>query len=113
MHIAHDGDYNYISIGKKRIKIWTKKSLCTRLQKSLSYDWIHPERAHSFPLRKYYVQLEWQKKERTVVGIEREKLTSINEVIEQINAANLIMSLKNSACVGSPKITTVLIEGLF
>ncbi len=104
-------DYNYISIGIKRIKIWIKKSLCTRLQKSLSFDWIRPERAYTFPLQKYYVQLEWQKKKRTVFGIEREKLTSLTEVIEQINGAN--RSLMNSADVRPPKITTVLIEGLF
>ncbi len=56
----------------------------TRLQKSLSHDWIDPSKAHVFPLRKYYVQLEWNKKIRNAMGCELVTLTSIHELVREV-----------------------------
>ncbi len=70
--------------GLQNIRQWTQISLKTRLHKSLSHDWIHEKSSHKFPLRKYYVQLEWEKKERTAMGSETVTLTSIHELIKQL-----------------------------
>ncbi len=70
--------------GLRKIQEWTQKSLKTRLQKSLSHDWIHGNKSVKFPLRKYYVQLEWEKKERTAMGSKTVTLTSIHELIKQL-----------------------------
>ena len=72
------------SSGHQKIQEWTQISLKKRLQKSLSHDWIHEKSSHKFPLRKYYVQLEWEKKERTAMGSKKVTLTSIHELIKQL-----------------------------
>ncbi len=108
----------FLFTGLDKIKNLTRQSLNTRLQKSLSLDWIHPDRAHTFSLCTYYVQLEWQKKERKVFGVERTKLTSIHEAIEQINEKKLSKGLEDSysrqtRSSGSSRVAIVLIEGWF
>ena len=70
--------------GLRKIQEWIQKSLKIRLQKSLSHDWIHESKSVKFPLRKYYVQLEWEKKERTAMGSKTVTLTSIHDLIEQL-----------------------------
>ena len=61
----------------------TKASLKRRLQKSLSNDWIPETRAHAFPLRDYYVQLNWSRKLRTAMETESETFTSLQELIKE------------------------------
>ena len=70
--------------GLKKLEDWTKQSLKRRLQKSLSNDWIKESSSHKFPLRQFYVQLEWEKKIRKAMGSEREVLTSIHDFLQQI-----------------------------
>ena len=70
--------------GLEKIQDWIKDSLKRRLNKSLSHDWIPEKRAHKFPLRQYYVQLEWKKKVRTAMGSETITLTSLNDLIKQL-----------------------------
>ncbi len=70
--------------GLQKIQEWTQKSLKTRLQKSLSHDWIHESKSVKFPLREYYVQLEWEQKKRTAMGSKTVTLTSIHELIKQL-----------------------------
>ena len=103
-------DKNAYFSGCMKIQRWLKDSLITRLQKSLSCDWIHESRAHKFPLRTYYVQLEWQKKTRQALAIKRETLTSIHELISQISANNSIRTVRSSQ---HRRISSVLIEGIF
>ena len=86
--------------GLQNIRQWTQISLKKRLQKSLSHDWIHEKSSHKFPLRKYYVQLEWEKKERTAMGSETVTLTSIHDLIKQLQQAGARASqLSNSSSV--------------
>ncbi len=70
--------------GLQKIQEWTQKSLKTRLQKSLSHDWIHENKSVKFPLRQYYVQLEWKQKIRTAMGSKTVTLTSIHDLIKQL-----------------------------
>ncbi len=70
----------------KRIQDWNKDSLKRRLQKSLAHDWIPESRAHVFPLRKYYVQLEWRKKIREAMRTKTGTLTSIHELIQEMQS---------------------------
>ena len=71
-------------IGLQKIKAWTQEALKTRLRKSLSHDWIHETTSHKFPLREYYVQLEWEKKIRTAIGSKTVTLTSIYELTKHL-----------------------------
>ena len=70
--------------GLRKIQEWTQKSLKTRLQKSLSHDWIHESKSVKFPLRQYYVQLEWTQKIITAMGSKTVTLTSIHDLIKQL-----------------------------
>ena len=48
-----------------------------------------PERtARKFPLREYYVQLEWKKKIRTVMGNKTVTLTSIHDLIKHLTLSD-------------------------
>ncbi len=78
---------NKIFSGLQKIHDCLQQSLKTRLQKSLSHDWIPDSRAHKFYLRQYYVQLEWKKKIRTAFGSRTEILTSIHDLIKQLTSA--------------------------
>ena len=72
---------------------WIQESLRRRLHKSLSCDWIHPERAHHFSLREFYVQLDWEKNIRHALKIEKVTLTSIHELIKQVLSSSTISSV--------------------
>ncbi len=93
----------------RKIREWTQQSLKTRLNKSLTHDWIPEKRAHKFPLRQYYVQLEWEKKERTVMETKRITLTSLHDLIKQIK---LKKSPEEAANVHSNHVSSVLVEGM-
>ncbi len=73
--------------GIVKIKGWTKESLKRRLQKSLSHDWIHEKASHKFPLRQYYVQLEWKKKTRRATKSNIVTLTSIHDLVKQLTVS--------------------------
>ncbi len=75
-------------VGLQRIQDWTKQSLIKRLKKSLSHDWIHEKTSHKFPLRKYYVQLEWKQKSRTAMGSENVTFTSIYDLLKELKSSN-------------------------
>ena len=74
--------------GVKEIQECTKESLKRRLQNSLSHDWIAESRAHAFPLKGYYVQLNWSRKIRKAMGTETVTLTSLHELIKEKMKAN-------------------------
>ncbi len=83
-----------------KIKDWTQKSLKNRLRMNLSHDWIHEDKSHKFPLREYYVQLEWKKKIRTAMGRESVTLTSIYDLIKHLTSPD-----------SNADISSVIIEG--
>ncbi len=98
--------------GLHKIQNWTKQSLITRLKKSLSHDWIHESVSHKFPLREYYVQLEWEKKSRTAMGSNTEVLTSIHELIKQLTLSDSdAESLSAGAHLPKCDHPSVIIEG--
>ncbi len=66
-----------------KIEDYTKTSLKRRLKKSLSHDWIPESRAHTFPLRNFYVQVNWSKKVRKAMREEKVTLTSLHELIKE------------------------------
>ena len=93
-----------------KIKEWTKQSLKRRLNKSLSHDWIAERSAHKFPLRKYYVQLEWKQKVRTAMGSETRTLTSLHDLIKEIGIDTCDKS--REATANHPNdATIVIVEG--
>ncbi len=75
---------DWIFSGIVKIKDWTQLSLRKRLQKSLSHDWIHEKTSHKFPLRQYYVQLEWKRKKRTAMRTKIVTLSSLYDLIREI-----------------------------
>ena len=70
------------------MQLWLRESLKRRLHKSLACDWMRPETEKHFPLREFYVQLEWQKKVRHALSTEKVTLHSIHELIEQMTEQN-------------------------
>ncbi len=90
--------------GLMKIKEWTQKSLKIRLQKSLSHDWIHENKSIKFPLRDYYVQLEWKQKKSTPRGSETVTLTSIYNLIKQLQQSGAGASQMSDS-------SSVIIEG--
>ncbi len=60
-------------------------SLKKRLKNFMSYDWQHEDSSYHFPLKKYYVQLEWTRKIRTPVGTRRRSVASIHDLIKSVH----------------------------
>ena len=87
-----------------KLQDWTRQSL----QKSLSNDWIHESSSHKFPLRQFYVQLEWKKKLRKAMVAEKVDITSIHEVIKQIKPVTHVPEEKSHQTEDA---SSVLIEG--
>ncbi len=63
---------------------WTKRSLETRLKKSLAHDWIPEKDAHRYPLREYYVELQWTRTIRKGMKRETVTLTSLPDLIKKM-----------------------------
>ena len=89
--------------GLNEIQNWNKESLKRRLHKSLSCDWMRT--AHQFPLRKFYVELEWQRKVREALWTERIRLDSLHDLI------NLMTSSDDQTTSDQQRITSVIVEG--
>ncbi len=97
-----------VLLGLQEIKDWTKRSLETRLKKSLSCDWMPKSQAKKFPLRQYYVQLELCREIWGPFCDEKETLLGIHDLIEYIDAVN-----KGERCsaTGTTSVSNVLIQG--
>ncbi len=63
------------------IKRLTKQSLRKRLSEFLSQDWLQEDKAHHFPLQKYYVQLEWVEKVKKATSIDLKNMSGLDELI--------------------------------
>ncbi len=77
----------YFQIGVIKIQQWLRESLERRLHKSLACDWMPIHNVHQFPLRQFYVQLEWERKVHLALRTERVTLTSIHDLIQQMTKA--------------------------
>ncbi len=97
--------------GLEKIRDWTKQSLKRRLHKSLSHDWIHEKISHKFPLREYYVQLEWKKKIRTALGSNTVTLTSIHDFIKQLTMEDSVEGAPGGTDSKRQMVNSVMIEG--
>ena len=95
----------------QQIQDWIKLSLKRRLNKSLSHDWIPERSAHKFPLRKYYVQLEWKQKTRTAMGSETRTLTSLHDLVRQMTSETCNTSQGAAAKQHSDDAPSVIVEG--
>ena len=62
------------------IQRWNKESLIFRCRNSLSHDWLPEERARSFSLRGYYVNLNWLKIIKHVMSDERVPMRRIHDI---------------------------------
>ncbi len=103
--------HGLIFVGITKVQEWIKESLRKRLQKSLSHDWIHEKTSHKFPLRQYYVELQWNKKIRTAMGSQNVTLTSIHELIKQLGVGRQDQAKQSAATSHKTNHTSVLIEG--
>ncbi len=98
--------------GLNKIQDWTKESLKRRLKKSLSNDWMPQQSAHKFPLREYYVQLEWKQKIRRAMRSETITLTSLHDLIKQLGIATRNDKTQGSKAYSKNKNPpSVIIEG--
>ncbi len=97
--------------GLKKIQGWIIQSLKRRLNKSLSHDWIPEKSSHKFPLRKYYVQLEWKQKVRTAMGSESVVLTSLHDFIKQIGGGTCDMNQQAEVMHHQYDGLSVIVEG--
>ena len=64
----------------------TRDSLKWNLKNALSHDWIPRDRAKTFPLKDFYVELKWT---RTVKGAIRNTKTTIGKIHEMFNFKKL------------------------
>ena len=61
----------------------------------MSNDWLPPNKAHKFPVDKFYVDLKWAKMLKKALTTVEEDLTSIYDVV----------------AVAAPGGTNILVEG--
>ena len=66
----------YLLIGMRDIQTYTKESLRRRLRNYLSNDWLPVNKSKSFPLKRFYVELNWTK---TIKGL-RDRQESMNKI---------------------------------
>ena len=85
----------YSLLGMRDIQTYTKESLRRRLRNYLSNDWLPVNKAKSFPLKRFYVELNWTK---TIKGL--------RDTQEPMNRIHDIFTLN----IGSSAVT-VLVRG--
>ena len=66
-------------LGMRDIQTYTKESLRRRLRNYLSNDWLPVNKAKSFPLKRFYVELNWTK---TIKGLRdtQEPMNRIHDI---------------------------------
>ena len=60
----------------------------------MSNDWISPDKAHRFPVDKFYVDLRWTKMVKEALRTVKESMTSIYDVLGVIRpqAVNILIT---------------------
>ena len=65
-----------------KIQKMTKQAVETNWKQSMSYDWIHPRKAHTFNLMDYYTHLKWAKITKTALEVKKESMKNIFEILD-------------------------------
>ena len=76
-----------------------KDSLDRTWKNSLSHDWIPVEKAKTFPLRDFYVELRWVRIMKRAINNFQQELASIYEIFDIEDTTN------------KPKATNILVTG--
>ena len=76
----------------------TRDSLERNFKNALSHDWIPHDRAKTFPLKDFYVNLEWRRKVKGAIRNTKTRIGSLHEML-------------NSTMPGKKKIN-ILVEGI-
>ena len=87
--------YYFLLSGMRDIQAYTRESLRRRLRNYLSNDWLPVNKSKSFPLKRFYVELNWTK---TIKGLQ--------DTQEPMNRIHDIFTLN----IGSSAVT-VLVRG--
>ena len=80
----------------KEIQRLLSISLDKSWKNCMSHDWIRSEKAKSFPLHEYYVNLRWTKKVKRAIMNEFEELTSIYDIMESADETPKIILVEGS-----------------
>ena len=76
-------DFSFVVLAKYRR--YNKESLRRRLRNFLSTDWLPHEKAKTFPLRGYYVNLDWLKKIKKAMKDELVPMSRIHDLFKQLD----------------------------
>ena len=64
------------------LQTYTKQSLERMWRNNLSNDWMSRDKASSFPVDRFYVNLMWTKTVKGVLKNEKQELSSIFEILQ-------------------------------
>ena len=72
----------------------TRESLDRVWRDYMSNDWISPDKAHRFPVDKFYVDLRWTKMVKEALRTVKESMTSIYDVLAVVGpqAVNILIT---------------------
>ena len=62
------------------VRTHLKESLRRRCRNYLSHDWLPKDKARSFPLKKYYVELDWMRKLKKALRDEQIPMNRIHDI---------------------------------
>ncbi len=77
----------------------------------MSHDWIPERSAHKFPLRQYYVQLEWNQKIRTAMGSNTVTMMSLHDLIKDMGTGTCKKTQETAANNVSKDVQSIIVEG--
>ena len=84
----------------KRLQQDLRHSIERRYKNKLSNDWLPPEKASSFPVDKFYVQLEWTKIDKGVMKNTRKRLRNIYDLLN-VDVTRAVSVLVKGLCFKS------------
>ena len=70
------------------VRALTKRSLQKQWKNTLSHDWIPRDKAKTFPLEDFYVELTWTRTVKGAIRNEREPMKSLHEVFNVTGSNN-------------------------
>ena len=78
----------------EEIQRLTRESLDRVWRDYMSNDWISPDKAHRFPVDKFYVDLRWTKMVKEALRTVKENMTSIYDVLAVVGpqAVNILIT---------------------
>ena len=84
---------------------WNKESLIRRCRNALSTDWLPEDKTRTFPLKEYYVQLEWERKIKKVLKDEQVSMNRIHDLFNLKMETTCVNILKGKRSNGAKKKT--------